>query len=171
MARWSVAQSRGIGARGHCAPSPTGSPASPASRPPPVLRARSITLDLALPGLATVPECNGRIWSNSQVEASSALQYASPSLQAAADSELKKNRTGRPKRCQERMNPCGPLGRVVQCHDPDVSRTELIGATPTRLEFKPLIELRERESRLRRPGTQATRILMAYELGLTSFRA
>jgi len=55
--------------------------------------------------------------------------------------------------------------------DPDVSRTELIGATPTRLEFKPLIELRERESRLRRPGTQATRIVMAYELGLTSFRA
>jgi hypothetical protein len=50
------------------------------------------------------------------------------------------------------MNPAGLYGRVVQCQDPDVSRTELIGATPTRLEFKPLIELRERESRLRHPG-------------------
>jgi hypothetical protein len=33
MARLSVLQPRGIGARGHCAPPPTGSAASPASRP------------------------------------------------------------------------------------------------------------------------------------------
>ena len=56
MAGWSVSQPREIGTRGHCAPPPTGSPASPASRPPPALRARSLILDLALPGLATVPE-------------------------------------------------------------------------------------------------------------------
>ena len=50
MARWSVSQPRGIGARGHCASPPTGSPASPASRSPSALRAGSSTLDLALSG-------------------------------------------------------------------------------------------------------------------------
>jgi len=53
MARWSVSP-RGIGPRGHCAPPQIGSPASPASRPPPALCARSPTLNLALPGL---PRC------------------------------------------------------------------------------------------------------------------
>jgi hypothetical protein len=59
MARWSVSQPRGIGARGYCAPPPIGSPASPASRTHPALPARSPTLDLALPGLAAVPEHHG----------------------------------------------------------------------------------------------------------------
>src|SRR3984893_4994465 len=59
MARWSVAQPRGIGARGHCAPPPTGSPASPASRATVAVRVRSHALDLALPGLAAVPEHYG----------------------------------------------------------------------------------------------------------------
>src|ERR1700674_2091546 len=59
MARWSVLQPRGIGARGHCAPPPTGSPASPTPRSPPALHARSPNLDLALPGLAAVFEPYG----------------------------------------------------------------------------------------------------------------
>jgi hypothetical protein len=45
--------------RGHCTPPPTGSPTSPASWSPPALRARSSTLDLALPGLAAVLERHG----------------------------------------------------------------------------------------------------------------
>ena len=59
MDRLSVSQPRRIGDRGHCAPQPTGSPAWPAF---PVARRspRSIiysgTLDLALTGLAVVPE-------------------------------------------------------------------------------------------------------------------
>jgi hypothetical protein len=56
MARWSVSQPRGVGARDHCASPPIGSSASPASRTHPALRARSPTLDLALSGLAAVPE-------------------------------------------------------------------------------------------------------------------
>ena len=36
MARWLVSEQRGIGARGHCAPPPTDSPASPASWSPPL---------------------------------------------------------------------------------------------------------------------------------------
>src|SRR5580704_9103758 len=56
MARLPVSRPRGIGARGRCAPPPTGSPASPASRPHLALRVRSPTLGLALPGLAAVPE-------------------------------------------------------------------------------------------------------------------
>ena len=59
MARWSVSRPRGIGARAHCAPPPAGNPASPASWSPPALRARSSTLDLALPGLAAVLERHG----------------------------------------------------------------------------------------------------------------
>jgi hypothetical protein len=58
MARWSVSQPRGVGARGLCAPPPTGSSASPASQTHPALRARSPTLNLALPGLAAVLEHN-----------------------------------------------------------------------------------------------------------------
>lgn len=50
MARWSVSEPCGIGARSHCASPPTGSPASPASRSPSALRAGSSTLDLALSG-------------------------------------------------------------------------------------------------------------------------
>src|SRR5258708_23275623 len=48
-----------LGARGHSAPPPVGSPASPASWSPPALRARSSALDLALPGLAAVLERHG----------------------------------------------------------------------------------------------------------------
>jgi len=48
MARLSVSQPRGIGARGHRAPPSAGSPASPASWSRPAFRARSPTLDLAL---------------------------------------------------------------------------------------------------------------------------
>jgi hypothetical protein len=48
MARWSVSQPCGIGARGHYAPPPAASPASPSSWSPPTLRARSPILDLAL---------------------------------------------------------------------------------------------------------------------------
>jgi hypothetical protein len=59
MARLSVSQPRGIGARGHRAPPSAGSPASPASWSRPAFRARSPTLDLALSGLAAVFEPHG----------------------------------------------------------------------------------------------------------------
>src|SRR5215472_7200909 len=58
LARWPVPEPRGIGARGLCAPPPTGHPASPAARPSPPLLHRSAPVGQALSGVAALSGCH-----------------------------------------------------------------------------------------------------------------
>src|SRR5258708_29553454 len=60
MARWSVSQPRGIGAQGHCAPPPTGSSASPASRTRPAQPDRSDNFSVHLNGKPSTPRRDTR---------------------------------------------------------------------------------------------------------------